>query len=154
MSISIGIRIAGLLVILAVVYEFLRKKYTRSIVDSLKEAGAVSPDTAVTAGQANGSGKGSFRFGKLLLRKNSVLRRYVKCVRPEEKGKKLTYEEARWYIPEEKEVPDVYLRLGGTNSVKQLVVGIVLTVCLTELLVFFQPKLFDLISDITSSFSK
>lgn len=73
------IRIAVGIIILAVLYDYLRRKLARMIVDTVKSVGAESPETAKTTSELEAVKKGFGRSAAFLLRKHSPLRRYVKC---------------------------------------------------------------------------
>jgi len=72
------IRVAIGIIILAVLYDYLRRKMAKMIVDTVKAAGAESPETARSTSELESASHGFARSAKLLLGKYSPLRRYVK----------------------------------------------------------------------------
>lgn len=72
------IRVAVGIIILAMLYDYLRRKWARMIVDTVKAAGAESPETALSTSELEASCRGFARAASFLLKKHSPLRRYVK----------------------------------------------------------------------------
>ena len=78
------IRIAVGIIILAVLYDWFRRKWARMIVDAVKAAGADSPESAISTAELTAASKMMKLAVAFLLRKHSPLRRYVKCTLDDE----------------------------------------------------------------------
>ena len=67
------------IIILAVLYDYLRRNRAKMIVDTIRSAGADSPENAKSSDELEAVSKGFKRCAAFLLKKHSTLRRYVKC---------------------------------------------------------------------------
>lgn len=72
--------IGALLIAAAVIYDYFRRIWAKTIADAVKEAGAVSPETAVSCEELEKKHPRITRKIKLLLKRYSSLRRYIRCV--------------------------------------------------------------------------
>ena len=123
------IRLAALVIIAAVVFDFFGRRRANKIVSALKEADALSEDKAIPL---DGLGK----WVKRTLKPSSSLRRVVF---PAGDG---------WYLNETDEdgvsrIP-ASLRDGAERGTAKLIIGIVLTVAGAELIVHFFPQIAEL----------
>ena len=123
------IRLASLVIIVAVIFDFLKRRRISKIVSALKEANALTEESAVSL---DGLGKWTRRY----LKPACSLRRVVLPA-----GDK-------WYLSETdsdgfSRIP-VSLRDGAEMSTAKLIIGIVLTVIGTELVVHFFPQIAEL----------
>ena len=72
------IRIAVGVAVIAIFFDYFKRKMAMLIVDAVKDAGADSPENALSTYELEDKSKGFARAAALLLRKYSSLRRYVK----------------------------------------------------------------------------
>ena len=172
----IAIRLAAVVLIAAYIFDYLKRKWAKSLMDTIKASGAVSAETAVSTEELEKKCKGMERLVKLFLGKEySPLRRVINChvednceeLIGKARFGKLTGKE-RWFIippPEVKlgggeneetvdEKEDAHLpsllREGAELSVKKIVFGVILTVLFTELIIYFLPQIADFFGNISS----
>ena len=138
-------RIAVLVIIAAVLYDYFRRRFAASIINAIVGAGAVSEETAVSADELEAKEKGLGRKCRAMLKDTSPLRRYVMKA---EKG---------FYIPPVEETNEegidaiaknarripASLRGGAERSLLKIVIGLVLLVIAGELFIRFYPVLYD-----------
>ena len=139
-------RIAVIVIIFAVLYDFFRRRFSSDIISGITSAGADSPENAVSSADLEKFGKGNARKCRFMLRETSPLRRYV-----------MKTEDGRWYIPPvsdsgEEGIDAVMknarrlpasLRGGAERSALKMVIGLVLLIIAGELFIRFFPVLYD-----------
>lgn len=142
-------RIAVVLIVVAVLYDYFRRRFAASIIDAISSAGAISEETAVSTAELEKQVKGIEIKCRFMLRDASPLRRYV--MKAEGDG------EARWYIPPAVETDEegidaigknakripASLRGGAERSALKMVIGLALLVIVGELFIYFFPALYD-----------
>jgi len=142
-------RIAVLVAICAVLYDFIRRKAAASVTDALARAEAVSEESAVTVQELEKQNKGIARKCSMMLRDTSPLRRLV--LKTEKNG------QAAYYVPpaevcEEEGIDAIAksarrmpasLRGGAERSGLKLAVGLVLLAIAGELFIRFFPVLYE-----------
>ena len=142
-------RIAVIVIIAAVLYDFFRRRFAAAVIDGIVSAGAVSEETAVSSEELEKQAKGLAKKRRAMLKETSPLRRYV--MKTEVNG------EARFYIPPVQETDEegidaiaknarripAALRGGAERSPAKIVIGLVLLAVAGELFIRFFPSLYE-----------
>lgn len=156
------IRLAVFIAVLAVVYDFFKRRSARKIINALNNAGADSAENAKTVDELEKLCPGVSRSCRVMLKDYSMLRRLVMKVddgsTEEKKSTHLTGNE-RFYIPaapkteeegiealksNSRRIPSS-LREGGEKSAFKMIVGLVLLVIAAEILIYFFPGIYGYI---------
>ena len=153
------IRIAAVIVAILSVFDFLRRRAAVRFIESLRDAGADSPQNAVSLAALEKARRHITLEHRLLLGNGASLGEAVASVTPDGKaqlggvGRELS-----WYIPADhadgegdgdgaqpKRVPNV-LRRGGGDNPWLLALGVVLTFAAAELLIRFFPQIVTMLT--------
>ena len=163
--VPIFVRLAVIIAIVAIVYDYFRRIYARKITEALNASVADSPESAKTADELEKVCPGAGKACRVMLKDGSMLRRLVlkaeDGVGSVEGGKKSSrlMGNERFYIPKAPEteeegiealkstarrIPSA-LREGGEKSPFKIVVGIVLLIIAAELFIYLFPGLYSYI---------
>ena len=151
------IRIAAVIVAILSVFDFLRRRAAVRFIESLRDAGADSPQNAVSLTALEKARRHITLEHRLLLGNGASLGEAVASVMPDGKaqlggvGRELS-----WYVPADhadgdgdgaqlKRVPNV-LRRGGGENPWLLALGVVLIFAAAELLIRFFPQIVTMLT--------
>lgn len=165
----IVIRIGAVVMALAILYDYIKRKWANALVETLRSRDAVSIDTAVSTSELEGNIKNARLIIKILLSSEySSLRRVIKCVSvkgedtqiSKKRSAKLMGDE-KWYLKmpelvgddEKDKVPEYslpyVLRDGGEKSRAKIIIGIVIVILFSELIIYFLPQIVSFFSGVS-----
>ncbi len=163
--------IAIVLLIVALLYDYFRRRVANDIIKAINDVGAHSPHSALDAARLDEILGRYAAFGRYMLKNGSTLRRYVKRARfdsgvgyfiplapdssdssqrestnspQQDKGANSPRGENAVESPSAPRLPSS-LRGGGERSLKSVIVSIVLLIVFGELFIRFFPTLYEYI---------
>ena len=161
--VPIFVRLAVVIAVVAIFYDYFKRRWAQAIIEALNKAGADSPENAKTADELEKISRGVARYCQFMLKEGSMLRRVVLKAADvesdeEKKSTRLTGME-RWYIPPAPEVEGEgidavkavarrvpsSLREGAETSLFKTIVGIVIMIVAAELFIYFFPSIYSYI---------
>jgi len=143
-------------IVIAAIISYISSRATSKAVKNLLDKGAFSPDTAITAEEAeieNPSILTGTLYGKIFVCANemdSLSEKSAKKPNPY-KRPKLNMDSARFFIPEEKKYEAEARFADNAPKLIYYIVGIIITVIFFGIVRFFAPKLVTLL---INSFTK